>query len=57
MSRKKGENYHVLISVRNGNFEKVDEKTFSGPTAIVDAMYYLDEKYDPAPLEIIKRFW
>lgn len=46
-----------MISVRNGNFEKVDEKTFSGPTAIVDAMYYLDEKYDPAPLEIIKRFW
>jgi len=55
--KNKGEEMHVLISVRNRNFEKIDEKTFSGPTAIVDAMYYLDEKYDPSPLEIIKRFW
>ncbi len=55
--KRKGENLQVLISVRNGNFERVDEKSFSGPTAIVDAMYYLDEKYNPSPLEIIKRFW
>ena len=48
-------NYHVLISVRDNNFDRVDEKTFSGKNAIVDAIFYLDEKYSPPPIEILKR--
>lgn len=47
--------YHVLISVRNMKFDRMDEKTFSGKNAIVDAIFYLDEKYSPSPIEILKR--
>jgi hypothetical protein len=47
--------YHVLISVKDAKFNRVDEKTFSGKNAIVDAIFYLDEKYSPPPIEILKR--
>jgi len=47
--------YHVLISVKDNEFNNVVEKTFSGKNAIVDAIFYLDEKFSPSPIEILKR--
>jgi len=47
--------YRVEVVVRNGDFKQVDEKTFSGKNSIVDAIFYLDEKYNPSAYEIIKR--
>jgi len=49
--------FRIRLEIRNENFEKIDEKTFSGRSAIVDCMYYLDTKYSPSPIEFLKRFW
>lgn len=54
MHTKRGE-YHILIDVKDGNFDQVDVRTFSGKNAVVDAIFYLDEKYSPSAIEIIRR--
>lgn len=53
----KREDYNILVSIRDKNFQLIEEFTCSGKTAIVDVMYHLDEKYSPSPIEFIKKFW
>ena len=53
---KNGE-YHILVSIRDVNFNLVEEFSCSGKNAIIDTMYHLDEKYKPSTIEIIKKFW
>jgi len=49
--------YHVLVSVRDENFVRIDEFSCSGKNAIVDTIYRLDQKFSPPAIEIIKKFW
>ena len=48
--------YRIEVTIRNGDFGKVDSATFSGRGAIVDAIYYLDTKYNPSAYALLKKF-
>ena len=48
--------YHIKVEVRDRNFTLIDTFTCSGKTALVDVMYRLDEKYNVAPIDFIRRF-
>lgn len=46
-----------MVSVRDANFNRVEEFTCSGKNAILDAIYRLDQKFNVSPIEIIKKYW
>ena len=57
MKRKTNGEYHIMVSVRDANFNRVEEFTCSGKNAILDAIYRLDQKFNVSPIEILKKYW
>ncbi len=49
--------FHILVNVRDKNFNLIEEFTCSGDEAVLDVMKHLDEKYNPSPIAFIKKFW
>jgi hypothetical protein len=49
--------FHIKIDIKGRDFSNLDSKTFSGPDAVIDAIYYLDTKFNPPAIKLIKKFW
>ncbi len=56
MKHNNNGDYRIEVTVRNSDFAQIDHVNFSGRNAILDAIVYLDKKYDPPAWEIIKRY-
>lgn len=55
MNGRKGD-LHILVSIRDNQFNLLEEFSCSGDNALVDVIYHLDEKYNIHPWKFIKRF-
>ncbi len=49
--------YHVHVEIRDKDFSVIETLNYSGKEAIVDTIVYLDSKYKPSTISLLKRLW